>query len=234
MLSKRLFPTTSPTPHIPYSIAKYDYFNHKRTYLAVCCVVRNSNTDGLNPPIREWIEYHRKLGIEKFYLFDENSTVPVLDHIIDYVRADLVDYVFVAPNRKPFTRYVIYKSCISRFGERHKWMAFLDADEFIVVKEPNVKIPTVLGKFEAFGGLSLNWMLIGTSDPSSSIDTVDGSGRSAVSNYHKCRPTNVIRTIINLNHTLGIKWNPFSFIYAPGYSLYRFTLLYFLWLYHNS
>jgi hypothetical protein len=39
-------------------------------YLAICVIVKNQHRD-----IREWLEYHRWLGVQKVYLYDNNSSV---------------------------------------------------------------------------------------------------------------------------------------------------------------
>ena len=39
-------------------------------YMAICAIVKNQARD-----IREWLEYHRWLGVGKVYVYDNNSTV---------------------------------------------------------------------------------------------------------------------------------------------------------------
>lgn len=39
-------------------------------YVAICAIVKNQHSD-----IREWLEYHRWLGVGKVYVYDNNSTV---------------------------------------------------------------------------------------------------------------------------------------------------------------
>ena len=38
-------------------------------YLAVCAIAKNEG-----PYFQEWIEWHRKQGVEKFYIYDNEST----------------------------------------------------------------------------------------------------------------------------------------------------------------
>ena len=52
----------------------------------------------------------------------------------------------------------VYDTCIRRFRARHRWMAFIDADEFVVLRSPLVPdLPALLADFEDFGGLAVNW-----------------------------------------------------------------------------
>lgn len=53
-----------------------------QAYLAMCLGVKDQNED-----LREWIQYHRAIGVGKFYVFDDNSTVPVAKTLQDLIQA---------------------------------------------------------------------------------------------------------------------------------------------------
>ena len=53
----------------------------QQAYLAMCLGVKDQNED-----LREWIEYHRSIGVGKFYVFDDNSTVPAANALQDLMR----------------------------------------------------------------------------------------------------------------------------------------------------
>ena len=53
----------------------------EEAYLAVCLGVKDQNED-----LREWIEYHRSIGVGKFYVFDDNSTVPAAAELQDLIQ----------------------------------------------------------------------------------------------------------------------------------------------------
>lgn len=71
-------------------------------------------------------------------------------------------------NLQETTRYpqlYVYDICLTKFGEYHKWMAFLDVDEFLVL-QPQAgykKLPEVLRGYEEFGGLVANMKVFGSS-----------------------------------------------------------------------
>ena len=50
----------------------------------MCLVVKDQSDD-----LREWIEYHMNLGAGKFYIFDDNSTSPANQGIMDLVEAGM-------------------------------------------------------------------------------------------------------------------------------------------------
>ena len=53
----------------------------------------------------------------------------------------------------------IYSKCIRNHGSRHRWMAFIDADEFFVIKDGTPGLPALLREYEDFGGLAVNWQV---------------------------------------------------------------------------
>ena len=53
----------------------------------------------------------------------------------------------------------IYSKCIRDHGSRHRWMAFIDADEFFVIKDGTPSLPALLRDYEDFGGLAVNWQV---------------------------------------------------------------------------
>ena len=38
----------------------------------------------------------------------------------------------------------VYDACLQVFRHRHAWIGFIDSDEFIVVKDPQLDLPTFL------------------------------------------------------------------------------------------
>ena len=59
----------------------------------------------------------------------------------------------------------MYDICLTKFGEYHKWMAFLDVDEYLVL-QPRAgfkKLPDFLRGYEDYGGLVVNMNVFGSS-----------------------------------------------------------------------
>ncbi|WIA22986.1 hypothetical protein OEZ86_009904 [Tetradesmus obliquus] len=100
-------------------------------YLAICAVVKDQNRD-----LRYWIEYHRWLGVGKFYIMDNNSSMPAMMVLWDYISSGLVDYQYFVgrPRTRPiFTetnQYKAYQGCLLQHFRQHRWLAFIDIDEF--------------------------------------------------------------------------------------------------------
>lgn len=169
-------------------------------YFAISLVVKNVFD------LPEWIEYHRRLGCTKFYIFDHNSTVPLLGQIKNEVDSGLVEYFYII-HTKDITQHWVYNTCIERFKSRHFFMAFIDADEFINVVDKSKNIPEILHNYENYGGLVLNWKMFGSSGH---IERPEGG---VLSNYNKCYDDFHVKTIANTKHVMRVRGNPHTFKY---------------------
>ena len=122
-------------------------------YLAVCAIAKDEG-----PYFKEWIEWHRSRGVDKFYIYDNESTDCTRAVLEEYVRAGLVEYV-------PFPGYrrqlAAYDDCLRRHRFDARWIAFIDLDEFIVPVKDRT-IPEFLRRFEAFPAVEINWLVYGS------------------------------------------------------------------------
>ncbi|MCL2758042.1 MAG: glycosyltransferase family 92 protein [Alphaproteobacteria bacterium] len=99
-----------------------------KNFLSVCAIVKNEG-----PYFKEWIEYHKLLGVDKFYVYDNESTDETFEVLKPYIEKGVVEYSFWPGKlqQKP-----AYKDCINRFKNDSEWIAFTDLDEFIVPMRP--------------------------------------------------------------------------------------------------
>lgn len=122
-------------------------------YLAICAIAKNEG-----PYFKEWIEWHRKQGVEKFYIYDNGSTDCTKEVLAPYIESGLVEYNFFPGHRK---QLAAYDDCLERFRLDSRWIAFIDLDEFIVpIKDKS--IPKFLGRFEDFPAVEINWLIYGS------------------------------------------------------------------------
>lgn len=106
----------------------------------------------------EWIVYHRSLGFSKIYLYDNSPGFDLHDWPSRYPAGLLT--VLHIPGR--VMQLTAYNHFLKTFGHRHTWCAFIDADEFIVLKRhPN--ITSMLEEHCQQGALTLNWYMFGSS-----------------------------------------------------------------------
>lgn len=115
-----------------------------------------------DPYLPEWMEYHRLVGVDHFYVYDNAGKVPLSQTLSREIAAGVATVIhFPSPvgtvgQRTAFTEF------LTRFKGQTKWAAFIDPDEFLVPKKGD-NLPQLLSEFEAFGGLVVNWALFGSS-----------------------------------------------------------------------
>lgn len=113
--------------------------------------------DSESPPIHEWIEYHRLVGVDHFYLYYTGKGTPK-QLLKPYIRSGIVTLIlwmeksefadepdgFVWPLGVQIPAYenVIY---VRAAGET-KWLTFLDINEYLVPPE-NDSVADVLKKY---------------------------------------------------------------------------------------
>lgn len=125
-----------------------------RYYLAVCAIAKNEG-----PYFKEWIEWHHRQGVEKFYIYDNESTDETKEVLAPYIESGLVDYTYF-PGKKQ--QLAAYDDCFERHRFETRWLAVIDLDEFIVpIKDKN--IPDFLHRMEKFSAVEINWLIYGSS-----------------------------------------------------------------------
>lgn len=111
--------------------------------------------------IQEWIEYHRLIGIEHFYLVNNNSTDNYKDVLTPYVDNGIVALIDMPEQN---VQIPAYEYVITHFGRQNKWLAIIDIDEFIVLSGDRRDLPAFLKRFDSsVSQLLIGWMVFGSS-----------------------------------------------------------------------
>lgn len=124
-----------------------------RYYLAVCAIAKNEG-----PYFKEWIDWHLSKGVEKFYIYDNESTDCTKEVLAPYIESGIVDYTFFPGHRR---QLAAYDDCLDRHRTDARWIAFIDLDEFIVPVQDRT-IPEFLNRFEDFPAVEINWLIYGS------------------------------------------------------------------------
>ena len=125
-----------------------------QTYLSVCALYRQEG-----PYLQEWIEFHRLVGVERFYLYNNRSTD---EH--RRVLADYIDEGIVTLHEWPVYGAFLpaFDHCLRTYRGESRWIAFIDIDNFVF--SPTGKpVSEVLTDYEAFPGVGLNRIYFGPS-----------------------------------------------------------------------
>lgn len=130
---------------------KLNYINNDKPkdYISILATIKNEA-----PYIKEWIEYHRMIGVDRFYIYDNDSTDNIKDVLKDYIKSGIVVYNFFSGIGKQLD---IYEDGIDRYGANTFWMAIIDLDEFIVPVQ-SYDIITFLKDYEQYPAVAVNWI----------------------------------------------------------------------------
>jgi hypothetical protein len=108
------------------------------------------------PYLREWIEFHRLVGVERFFLYDNGSTDNHLDVLGPYIEDGIVTLREWRPS--PPDHREVFDDCLRRHREDARWIAFFDVDEFLF--SPTGKpVAELLREYERWPGVGVNWAM---------------------------------------------------------------------------
>lgn len=129
-------------------------------FLSVCAIFQDEALY-----LREWIEYHRLIGVSKFYLYNNNSTDQFQEVLKPYIKKNIVTLIdWPSPPDQDWTPHQIkaYNHCIQKVKKKTKWLAIIDIDEFIV-PTAHSNLIEMLSLYDGVGGLQIFWQFYGTS-----------------------------------------------------------------------
>ncbi|GHV82027.1 hypothetical protein AGMMS49991_05850 [Spirochaetia bacterium] len=127
--------------------------------LSIVAIARNEA-----PYISEWIEYHKLVGVEKFYIYDNKSDDNLKEVLNSYIEDGTVIYTYFPGDGKPgFTQqHLCYIDAIRNYKHQTRWLAIIDLDEFIVpVKDKT--ITDFLKDFTFYSQIIMRWIIYGSS-----------------------------------------------------------------------
>ncbi len=111
------------------------------------------------PFLKEWIDYHKTIGIDHFYLYNNNSTDNFMEVIDPYVKEGTVTLIEWPMER---SQNKCYEHCLNTFKDETNWIGYIDADEFVVPKYKD-NINEWFSKWSRFPAVKIEWLQFGTS-----------------------------------------------------------------------
>jgi glycosyltransferase involved in cell wall biosynthesis len=136
-----------------------------RITLAICAIVRNEG-----PYIREWITFHRLVGVQEVFLYDDGSD----DDTVDIARScgacvmpwgpDVDHGPFVCPEPCEYNtpQLAAFNHFTWLYRDQVEWCAFIDVDEYLFHRECDTLLP-VLINYPTVPGLWVEWSMFGDS-----------------------------------------------------------------------
>lgn len=98
-------------------------FRKPEINLAITAIVKDEA-----PYLREWIEFHKLVGVEKFFIYDNGSTDNSREVLQPYIECGDVIYQYYPGS---CAQCPAYTDSIIKNRHKVKFMAFVDVDEFI-------------------------------------------------------------------------------------------------------
>ena len=181
-------------------------FEHE---VAIVAIAKN---EGLY--VREWVEFHRLVGVTKIYFYDNESLDNTRQLLQPYIDEGLIEYRFISG----FGRQLdAYNDAINRYRLQCRYMAFIDLDEYLMPECPYEPISEIVERILSVrkgiaAGIALNWCLYGNSG-----HKIRPKGLITENYLNRAKETN------SMNHMIKTLCNPrlVRTYISPHYPLYR-------------
>lgn len=140
-------------------------------FLSVLAIVKDESAY-----LAEWLEYYSLLGVDKIYIYDNESSDSLMEILKPYIDSGFVEYLYWPGERQQLPAY---QHCIDTHKFDTKWLAVVDLDEFILpIRDGNIadylkKLPKSVGQ------VATPWLYFGSNGH---VDKPDGL---VIQNYTK-------------------------------------------------
>lgn len=139
------------------SWAKIAQGEEDKFYRLAACLIFKNEADYL----KEWLDFHRLVGVEKFFLYNNHSEDEYKQVLAPYIAAGVVT-LHDCPVLPPSAQNAAYNACLSTYRQHARWITFLDIDEFLYALDSD-SILDVLQEYEDRSAVAVNWLMFGTS-----------------------------------------------------------------------
>jgi len=122
-------------------------------YLSLCSIIKDERY------LEEFIIYYNILGVEHFYIYDNESSYSISDRLNKPYFQKLCTILKI---KGQIQQLNAYNDCIQNFGKETKWLIVVDGDEYIVPKK-DWSMRDFLNKYEDAHAIGINWVMYGSS-----------------------------------------------------------------------
>ena len=114
-----------------YFTEKYFESRRKKTLekgVALCTIIKSENSY-----IKEFIEYYKKLGVKKIFIYDnyDNRDETYRNIFISYLKSGFIEIENIK-GRKILPKKVFY-NCLTKYKNKYDWVLFIDIDKFLYI-----------------------------------------------------------------------------------------------------
>ena len=125
--------------------------------ISVVAIIKNEA-----PYLAEWIRYHQLAGISHFYLFDNESEDDTRAVPKPFIEKGIVSCHLI-PGR--MRQYDAYNMALNRYASETKYLAVMDADEFLYADVATGCVCDVIERIlteSGAPGVGINWCMYGS------------------------------------------------------------------------
>jgi glycosyl transferase family 92 len=132
--------------------------NSGASYLAACMIYKNQASY-----LQEWLEFHVLVGVERFFLYDNDSTDEHHEVLKPYLDERIATLTAWPGRSRPGYDHqaAAYNHCLDAHRSDARWIAFIDDDEFLFSADGE-PVPRVLNEYEPYPGIGVNQALFAT------------------------------------------------------------------------
>lgn len=130
------------------------YATKKKYYTAICAIFKDESKN-----LDEWIEFHKIVGIEHFYMYNNFSNDNYKEILDKHIASGYLTLIEWPIKNGQFSAYENFYEC---YRNETSWVIFLDLDEFITPFE-NKSINQWISKFSKYPSVILYWKMFGSS-----------------------------------------------------------------------
>lgn len=128
-----------------------------RNQPVICCIAKDEELY-----IIEWVTYHLNIGFCTIYIYDNNDDNKKLPNLFKKLDSKIRQKIIIIPFSGKYKQMDAYNHFLKYFSIKWKWVAIIDCDEFIVIKNPKyIPIKKLLMRCCKEGSLGLHWKLFG-------------------------------------------------------------------------
>ncbi len=145
--------------HLPCAFAIEKLPRGKKYNLSICAIFKNEKRY-----LKEWIEYHRLVGVDHFYLYDNNSVDRPNTVLQPYIKAGIVTLIAwpdaLQKNNDEIwalsTQVSAYENATKfRALNQTKWLVIIDIDEYLLPANAE-KLTDILDHYDRYPGVILS------------------------------------------------------------------------------
>jgi hypothetical protein len=179
--------------------------------LVICSVFKNEARY-----MREWLEFHILVGVEKFFMYNNCSTDDYMSVLKPYIDAGIVvltEWPLTSPSQmSAYEDFILmvhgYNVWQKPMIPRKTWCAFIDLDEFLY-SPSHPSLPFLLSNIPHACSMGVNWRCFGSGNQ----DSYDS--RPVIERFNMrpevYKPNDHIKSIVRLDQRVYLGQDPHYF-----------------------